>query len=75
MTHVFHLSPPSTICARRYGDPLNPNADLEMMEALLKNHMCPGGLLLLAVPVGKDTLVFNAHRVYGCVLHCLSMSR
>jgi hypothetical protein len=25
----------------------------------------PGGLLFLAVPVGSDLLVWNAHRVYG----------
>ncbi|CAI6012862.1 unnamed protein product [Closterium sp. NIES-65] len=32
-----------------------------MIRGLLK----PGGLFFLGVPVGNDTLVFNAHRVYG----------
>jgi hypothetical protein len=50
----------------RYGDPLNPNADLESMQNI-KNNTNPNGLLFLAVPVGKDEIVWNAHRVYGRV--------
>ncbi|CAF0944173.1 unnamed protein product [Brachionus calyciflorus] len=51
----------------RYGDPLNPNGDIEAMQqmhCLLK----PGGLVFLAVPAssdGKSYMQFNAHRVYG----------
>jgi hypothetical protein len=52
----------------RYGDPLNPRADLDSMHTLLTRHMNPGGLLFLAVPVGRDRVVFNLHRVYGCVV-------
>jgi hypothetical protein len=52
----------------RYGDPLDAWADLASMKDLLENHMLPGGLLFFSVPVGKDTVVFNAHRVYGYVL-------
>jgi hypothetical protein len=48
----------------RYGDPLNPEGDLRAMEHM-KSVVRPGGWLFLAVPVGKDTLVWNAHRVYG----------
>ena len=48
----------------RYGDPLNPNADLEHMENL-KKLVVPGGVLYLAVPIGVDEVVFNLHRVYG----------
>lgn len=50
----------------RYGDPLNPNGDLEAMERM-KSVVKPGGLLFLAVPVGKDKVVWNAHRIYGRV--------
>ncbi len=50
----------------RYGDPLMPNGDLEIMEKM-KNILKPGGLLFLAVPIGQDTLVWNAHRVYGSI--------
>ncbi|CAI5469788.1 unnamed protein product [Closterium sp. Yama58-4] len=48
----------------RYGDPLNPNGDLHRMMKI-RGLLKPGGLFLLGVPVGNDTLVFNAHRVYG----------
>lgn len=48
----------------RYGDPLNPNGDLEAMHNL-KKIVKPGGLLYLAVPVGRDKIFFNLHRVYG----------
>ncbi|CAI5472527.1 unnamed protein product [Closterium sp. Yama58-4] len=48
----------------RYGDPINPNGDLERMKKI-KGLIKPGGLLFLGVPTGNDTLVFNAHRIYG----------
>ncbi|CAI5949993.1 unnamed protein product [Closterium sp. NIES-65] len=48
----------------RYGDPINPNGDLERMKKI-KRLLKPGGLLFLGVPTGNDTLVFNAHRIYG----------
>jgi len=48
----------------RYGDPLNPDADLQAM-ARVRSILKPGGLLLLTVPVGPDVLVFNLHRRYG----------
>jgi len=48
----------------RYGDPLNPDGDLAAM-AQARRNLVPGGLLYLAVPVGADTLFWNANRVYG----------
>lgn len=48
----------------RYGDPLDPHADLRAMHEL-EEIIRPDGLLILAVPVGKDTVMWNAHRVYG----------
>lgn len=48
----------------RYGDPLNPDGDflaMVKMKAILKSN----GILFLAVPVGRDALVWNAHRIYG----------
>lgn len=48
----------------RYGDPLNPTGDLEAMERM-KIILKPRGLLFLAVPIGKDAIFWNAHRVYG----------
>ena len=48
----------------RYGDPINPNGDLEAMEKT-KKMLKKEGLLFLAVPIGKDCLVWNLHRIYG----------
>jgi len=48
----------------RYGDPIHPDGDLIAMENA-KKMLKDGGLLFLAVPVGKDCLVWNLHRVYG----------
>eukprot|EP00386_Alphamonas_edax_P007657 GDKI01025476.1.p1 GENE.GDKI01025476.1~~GDKI01025476.1.p1 ORF type:complete len:391 (-),score=101.88 GDKI01025476.1:337-1509(-) len=48
----------------RYGDPLNPFADLESVaraRCLLK----PGGILFLGFGVGPDCVTWNAHRIYG----------
>jgi hypothetical protein len=49
----------------RYGDPINPDGDLLAMQHT-KSIIRKNGLLFLAVPVGKDAVVWNAHRIYGC---------
>lgn len=48
----------------RYGDPLDPDGDLEAMTQV-KQLLKKGGLLFLTVPLGKDKVIFNAHRIYG----------
>jgi hypothetical protein len=48
----------------RYGDPINPHADIEAMEEA-KKIIKKNGLLFLAVPIGKDKVVWNANRIYG----------
>ena len=48
----------------RYGDPLNPNGDIEAM-ANTKKLLTTDGLLYLVIPIGLDKVVFNKHRVYG----------
>jgi hypothetical protein len=48
----------------RYGDPLNPNGDIETMEQIYRS-LNDGGLCFVGFPVGKDYLVWNAHRIYG----------
>jgi SAM-dependent methyltransferase len=51
----------------RYGDPINPNGDIEavrQIHCMLK----PGGLFFLGLPTnddGSSHIEFNAHRVYG----------
>jgi hypothetical protein len=48
----------------RYGDPLNPNGDLETMNEI-RHHLSDDGFLMLGVPVGADALSWNGCRVYG----------
>lgn len=48
----------------RYGDPLDPRADLAA-AAELRRVLAPGGDLLVVVPVGRPRVQFNAHRVYA----------
>lgn len=47
----------------RYGDPLDPDGDLKAISELVR-VLAPGGDLLVATPVGRPRVEFNAHRVY-----------
>ncbi|MDA1038792.1 MAG: DUF268 domain-containing protein [Planctomycetota bacterium] len=47
----------------RYGDPLDADGDLKALAELVR-VLKPSGDLLLAVPVGKSRVQFNAHRIY-----------
>jgi hypothetical protein len=48
----------------RYGDEINPVADLIAISEL-KRVTIKNGTLLLVVPVGKPKIVYNAHRIYS----------
>ena len=48
----------------RYGDPIDPEGDLIAMREM-KKILKKGGILFLSVPIGKDTVVWNLHRIYG----------
>lgn len=48
----------------RYGDELDPDGDLKAME-VLRNKLDKDSLCFLAVPIGRDQILWNAHRVYG----------
>jgi len=47
----------------RYGDPVNFHG-AEMAMQSLQRVLAPGGLLYFVVPVGRPTVVFNAHRIF-----------
>ena len=47
----------------RYGDPINP-AGSQLAAAELQRVLQPGGRLFLSVPVGRERVCFNAHRVF-----------
>lgn len=48
----------------RYGDPIDPEACFKAFDAI-QRKMMPGGKAYIAVPVGKEHLEFNAHRVFA----------
>ena len=48
----------------RYGDPVDPQAPFKVMEAFAR-VLAPGGSLYFSVPVGRERLVFNAHRIFA----------
>lgn len=51
----------------RYGDPINPNGDIESMQQI-HCMLKPNGLLFLGLPTnddGSSHIEFNVHRVYG----------
>ena len=47
----------------RYSDPVDAGAPFRLMAALTR-VLAPGGRLLFAVPVGRQRLEFNAHRIF-----------
>lgn len=50
----------------RYGDPIDPNGDIRAMNEM-RDLVKPDGYLILGVPVARDAVVWNAHRLYGRV--------
>lgn len=48
----------------RYGDPVDPSACFQFM-ASLQRVLSPGGRLYFSVPVGRERVEFNAHRVFA----------
>jgi SAM-dependent methyltransferase len=47
----------------RYGDPLDP-AGTRKAAAELQRVVAPGGQLLFSLPVGRERVAFNAHRIH-----------
>lgn len=48
----------------RYGDPVDPEGYL-LAARELQRVVAPGGNLFLSVPVGKEKLYYDAHRVFA----------
>lgn len=48
----------------RYGDPLDPDADLKTMKDIHQN-LSTNGILIWGAPLGHDAVAWNAHRIYG----------
>jgi SAM-dependent methyltransferase len=47
----------------RYGDPIDPWGWVKGMEEL-QRVLAPGGRLYFSVPIGKERVEFNAHRIF-----------
>jgi hypothetical protein len=48
----------------RYTDPVDPRACFKFMDAL-QRVIAPGGRLYFSVPIGRERVEFNAHRVFA----------
>jgi hypothetical protein len=48
----------------RYGDAVEPGASVAFMRSLAR-VLAPGGRLYFAVPVGRERVEFNAHRIFS----------
>lgn len=48
----------------RYGDPIIPDGWLRAIRSLTR-VLAPGGRLYFSVPIGRERLVFNAHRIFS----------
>ncbi len=47
----------------RYGDPIDPDGPFEAINAMTR-VLAPQGRLYLSVPIGRERLQFNAHRIF-----------
>lgn len=47
----------------RYGDPIDPAAYRNLLDSLSR-VLAPGGRLYFAVPIGRERVEFNAHRIF-----------
>lgn len=57
----------------RYGDPVDPEACFKCFSCIQKK-LSPGGDLYISVPIGKERVEFNAHRVFfpQTIIDCFS---
>lgn len=60
----------------RYGDPINPESCFQCFDNI-QRKLKKGGRLYVAVPVGKERVEFNAHRVFSArtIVECFSSLR
>ncbi len=58
----------------RYSDPIEPDAYSSFM-ASLQRVLRPGGRLYFSVPIGRERVDFNAHRVFACATVLESFSQ
>lgn len=64
LTRVLSISSIEHSGLGRYGDAIDPDADLATMQGI-RARMAADGEMILSVPLGRDQVVWNAHRIYG----------
>lgn len=57
----------------RYGDPIDPEACFKCFENI-QRKLKKGGRLYISLPIGKERVEFNAHRVFfaSTIVNCFS---
>ena len=57
----------------RYGDPIDPEACFKCF-ANIQRKLAKGGRLYISVPIGRERIEFNAHRVFyaSTIVECFS---
>jgi len=58
----------------RYGDPLDPDACYKCFDAI-EHKVKQGGNIYISVPIGKEHIEFNAHRVFYATTIVKSFSK
>ena len=55
----------------RYGDPVDPEACFKCFESI-QRKLKKGGKLYISVPIGKERVEFNAHRIFyaSTIIEC-----
>jgi SAM-dependent methyltransferase len=48
----------------RYSDPIDPWSHIKFMQCL-QRVLAPGGRLYFSVPIGRERVCFNAHRIFA----------
>lgn len=48
----------------RYGDPIDPEACFKFFSSVAKKMKC-GGRIYICVPIGRERVEFNAHRIFA----------
>lgn len=47
----------------RYGDPVDPEACFKCFDSI-QNKLAPNGKLYISLPIGRERVEFNAHRIF-----------